>query len=100
MKESQGFSAADSPQPPAGGMSPMQSQDDSTDDAGALGSAVVVRPEPNALVRSAKGYAIEARSRGTRAAYSKHWAAVCHVVCRARLLRAASSAADGRFVSH
>jgi integrase len=39
------------------------------------GAAAIVRPEPDALVRSAKGYASEARAHGTRKAYAKHWTA-------------------------
>jgi integrase len=43
------------------------------DDAG--DSLELVRAEPAALVQSAKAYASEARSQGTRKAYAKHWAA-------------------------
>jgi hypothetical protein len=38
-------------------------------------AGAIVRPEPDALVRSAKGYASEARAHGTRKAYAKHWTA-------------------------
>jgi hypothetical protein len=35
-------------------------------------ASAIVRPEPDALVRSAKGYASEARAQGTLKVYSKH----------------------------
>ena len=47
----------------------------STPDPGREATAAIVRDEPDTLVRSAKGYATEARSGGTRTAYAKHWAA-------------------------
>jgi hypothetical protein len=41
-----------------------------------VGNAIaIVRPEPNALVRSARDMPARPRSRGTRNAYAKHWAA-------------------------
>jgi hypothetical protein len=43
--------------------------------APAESTVAIVRAEPDALVRSAKGYATEARARGTRTVYAKHWAA-------------------------
>jgi integrase len=76
MKKAQGFSGTKPPAPTGRTTPPRASKDDPRDGGDIGASAVaIVRPEPNALVRSAKDYASDARSRGTRDAYRKHWTA-------------------------